>query len=129
MASMCLFSQVRGVVRSQGQPVAQALVVREYRWAWKDETGSDQVTTNERGEFSLPPIVRSSFLGGLLPHEPSVKQRITIRYQGRDYEAWTLYKRNYDDQGELKGRPIVLSCTLEAPVHESGDVRGICDLQ
>jgi len=50
MGKMVWFSAVRGTVLQDGKPVA--------------------------GAFALPAIVRNSFLGSPLPHEPLVKQTI-----------------------------------------------------
>lgn len=130
MAKMVLFSAVRGTVLENGRPVSGATIEREFRWAWKDEVGTDHAVTSAQGEFSLPPIVRSSFLGSLLPHEPMVRQTILIRHAGKTYKAWMFDKGNYDDNGELKGRPIVMRCRLEAePVRQQGELFGICELQ
>ena len=39
MGKMCLFSEVQGTVLLNNQPVPGAVVEREFRWSWKDETG------------------------------------------------------------------------------------------
>lgn len=128
MATMVLFSAVEGTVLKEGVPISGASVEREFRWGWKDETGTDTATTDAAGKFTLPVIKRSSILGGLLPHEPMIRQTILIRHDGTTYKAWMFDKGNYDLNGELKGRPIRIACRLEAPLHHSGDVYGICDL-
>ena len=46
MASMVIFSAVSGKVLQAGQPVAGAVVEREFRWAWKEENGKDAATTD-----------------------------------------------------------------------------------
>ena len=129
MAKMVIFSAVQGRVLEQGEPVAGAVVEREFRWAWKDETGTDRATSGADGSFSLPAIERSSFLGSLLPHEPMVRQTILIRHGGKTYKAWMFDKGNYDNNGELKGRPIVMVCRLENAPKKTGEVFGICDLE
>jgi hypothetical protein len=128
MAKKCLFSEVQGVVLSNNQPVSGAVVEREYRWTWKGETGKDQATTGPKGEFKFPAIYRSS-LGSFLPHEPMVRQTILIRHAGQTYKAWMLDKGNYEENGELNGKPIVLVCRLETEPKRTGEVFGICDLQ
>ena len=128
MAKMVMFSAVSGKVLQDGKPVAGAVVEREFRWSWKEETGTDSTQTNAAGEFRFPVIERSSLMGSLLPHEPIVRQTILIKHGGKTHKAWMFDKRNYRPEGEI-GRPIVMSCRLEAELHHTGDVYGICDLQ
>jgi hypothetical protein len=129
MAKMVIFSAVSGTVMHEGKPVADAVIEREWKWVWGDETGSDQATTAADGSFSLPKIERRSFLGGLLPHEPVVRQTILIRHAGNSYKAWMFDKHDYTDQGELAGKPIRLTCRLENEPVRRGDLFGICELE
>jgi hypothetical protein len=129
MASMVIFSAVSGKVLQAGQPVAGAVVEREFRWAWKEETGKDSVITDAAGAFSLPMIERDSLLGSVLPHEPMVRQTILIKHAGKTHKAWLFDKGNYDANGELKGKPIRLTCRLESQPVRRGDVFGICELE
>ena len=130
MAKMVIFSTVQGRVLDNGKPVAGAQIERTFKWAWKDETGSDTATTGATGEFALPAIERSSFLGSLLPHEPVIRQSITIRHGGKAYEAWLHNKHSYDNNAELGGKPIRLVCKLETPPQRrSGDICGICEFE
>ena len=129
MGKMCLFSAVRGVVLDHGKPVEGARIERSYKWSWKNEGGSDQATTDAQGAFALPAIWGHSLLGSLLPHEPFVEQTILIHHAGNTYKAWMLDKRNYNENGELGGRPVSLVCRLEAEVVHHGKVYGICEPQ
>lgn len=136
MAKMCMFSAVQGVVTEHGQPVAGAVVERRFSWAWKGETGTDRVQTDSKGHFQLEPVWRSSLLGGLLPHEPSVEQQILILHGDRTFTAWQFDRDSYALDGELFGRLIRLRCELDdAPrrhLLEQDYVRhsifGICEL-
>jgi hypothetical protein len=128
MAKMVIFSAVQGKVLLNGNAVKGAEIVRRYKWTWKREEAEDRTLTDEAGKFSMPSIERSSLLGSLLPHEPVIEQTITIRHQGRDYNAWMLDKRDYDLNGELQGKPIVMTCHLEAEPARHGKVFGICEL-
>lgn len=128
MGKMVLFSAVRGQVLLNGKPVVGATVEREFDWAWKSEKGRDSTLTDAEGRFSLAPITRTSFLGGLLPHEPVVRQVISIDHAGKRYKAWATFKRDYEDNGELDGRPIVMTCRLEAEPQRRGEVFGLCEL-
>jgi len=129
MANMYLFSEVKGVVVKGGAPVHDAVVEQEYRWAWKDEVGTDSVKTDSEGKFNFPAVVKSSFFGSLLPHEPMVRQTILIKHDGNVYKAWMFDKGNYQENGELKGKPISLYCDLDDPLSHKGDVYGICQLR
>lgn len=130
MAKMVIFSAVQGRVLDNGKPVAGAQIEREFKWAWKDETGTDATTTGADGAFALPAIERSSFLGSLLPHEPVIRQSITIRHAGKAYEAWLHNKHSYADNAELGGRPIRLVCRLENPPQRRNDgIYGICEFE
>lgn len=129
MAKMVIFSAVSGRVLLDGAPVAGALVEREYRWVWKDETGTDKTVSGANGEFSLPVIERSSLLGSLLPHEPNIRQSLTIRHAGKNHEAWLYNKHSYTNNDELEGRPIRLVCRLESQAQRRGRVYGICEFE
>ncbi|MEO7256101.1 MAG: DUF6795 domain-containing protein [Casimicrobium sp.] len=141
MSEVVIFSAVRGVVTSQGKPVVGATLERETRWTWGKETVNDTATSGSDGAFNFPAIKRKMLAGALLPHEPNVFQKIVIQHGGKSYLAWSLNKRNYDDNGELlyfddnKGmvpyrdiaKPISIQCRLESPEHRNGKVFGICD--
>jgi len=127
MGNLVLFSAVSGTVLLDGKPVAGAKVDREFDWAWKSEKGHDGTSTNAEGHFALPAITRSSFFGSLLPHEPLIKQTITINHAGKAYQAWVLFKRDYDNNGELDGKPIALTCKLDTEPQRRGEVFGICE--
>lgn len=129
MGKMCLFSAVKGVVLDHGAPVEGAVIERSYKWAWKDQSGSDSSTTDVRGAFSLPAIWGRSLLGSILPHEPYVRQTVLIKYGGKSYEAWLFNKAGYEENDELDGRPIALVCRLEVEPTRRGKVFGICEPQ
>lgn len=114
MAKLVSFSAIKGRVLMDGKPAAGAVVVRQFNWGWKDEDGTDQATTDATGAFALPAIERRSLTASLLPHEPLVRQVITIRYEGRD-------------NGENGGRPIDVTCRLDAQRRMHGEVMGLCE--
>jgi hypothetical protein len=127
MAKMVIWSAMKGRVTLNGQPAAGAVLVRRFDWEWKDEAGSDQTVANAAGEFSLPSIERSSLLGSLLPHQPMIKQDIVIEYKGVSYTAWACYKRSYAADSENDGKPIDVTCRLDAVRALHGKVTGICE--
>lgn len=129
MGKLCLFSAVQGVVLSQGQPVSDALVSRQFNWAWGKENGADETRTNAAGEFSLPAIFRNSLTASFLPHQPFIEQTILLKYQNREYKAWLFDKMDYEENSELGGKPISLRCSLENEPSRKNGVYGICELR
>ena len=127
MAKMVIWSAMKGRVLMNGQPAAGAVLKRNFFWHWKSENGSDETKANAAGEFSFPVIERSSFMGGLLPHEPVIEQAIVIEYQSKSYKAWGYFKHDYDYNGENRGRPIDVTCHLDAERTMHGDVMGLCE--
>ena len=127
MAKMVIWSAMKGRVLMNGQPAAGAVLVRNFDWQWKDETGSDRAVADASGEFAFPSIERSSLLGSILPHEPVIKQAMTIDYKGVSYKAWNYYKGSYKENSENNGQPINLTCRLEAERTAHGGVTGICE--
>lgn len=129
MGKFCLFSAVQGVVLSQGQPVVGAVIERKFVWAWGNETSTDQAVTDANGEFHLSAIFRGSLLGSILPHQPHIVQTLRIQYQGKEYLAWAFAKMNYQENSELKGKPIALICRLENEPSHKGEIYGICEIR
>ncbi|MGY4533728.1 hypothetical protein ACVW0Y_002861 [Pseudomonas sp. TE3786] len=128
--TLYLFSEVNGIVLLDGKPVQGVEVDQEYHWHWKDEKARRVTTTDAQGRFHFPLITGKS-LTAALPHEPVVEQRMRLYYQGKEYQGWYQSKHNYDDLGELNGRPLNLVCDLNdepAPHPEIGS-SGICVLQ
>lgn len=107
-----LFSAFSGIVTDQGRPVEGAEVERWYRWHWWDRIGIDRTATDSSGRFSFPEIAVRSFLATVLPHEPVVRQTITIRHQGREYRAWEHVRHSYEPIDELGGIVLDFTCDL-----------------
>lgn len=129
--TLYLFSEVNGIVLLDGKPVQGVEVDQEYSWHWGDKKDRKVTTTDAQGRFHFPLITGKSFTAGLLPHEPVIDQRMRLYYQGKEYQGWFHSKHNYDDLGELNGRPLNLVCDLNdepAPHPEIGS-SGICVLQ
>lgn len=132
MFKLVMFSAVHGVVTQNGHPVEGAIVEREYLWASKDRTVSDEVKTDPAGTFSLPELTTWSVLAQIVPHEPVVYQTILIKHRGQTFKAWMFTRHNYDANSELQGKPIFLVCDLDAPLSHKGPedkVYGICELR
>lgn len=127
--NLYLFSDVQGVVLNKGVPVPDTEVERIYNWGWKDVTGQEKTMTDAQGRFHFDPVVQSSFWASILPHEPVVTQKILIRQGGTEYKAWMFTKHNYEENGELSGKSIRLSCDLASEASAKGDVFGICEME
>jgi len=127
MAKMVLWSAMKGRVLLNGKPAAGAVLVRNYSWHWKNEKGSDRTTTNAGGEFSFLVIEGSLLLGGLLPYEPVIEQDMVIEYQGKSYDAWAYFKHDYKHNDENGGKPIDVTCRLDAERAKHGEVSGLCE--
>ncbi len=126
-----MFSEVQGVVLKNGAPVVGAKVTREYTWAWDNKKVKEEVTSDAKGKFSFAMASKSSLLSGLMPHEPVISQLITISFEGKDYIAWDFRKHNYDNNGELKGKPVKIACELTkkpSSSYISDEIYGICSL-
>jgi hypothetical protein len=124
---LCIFSEVRGIVLDHGRPVPGAKIVRTFDWHWTDETGRDEATTNEKGEFRMPAIFRTTVFGALIPHEPFVFQKISIVLDGKEIRAWATDKRDYELNSETGGKPPNITCRLENEVKHRGRIYGICE--
>lgn len=122
-----LFSETSGVVTRGGEPVAGVEVERA--WQWNGDRKSTTTRTGPDGRFRFPAVTDRS-LSSFLPGEVVIDQEITLRHDGSDYLAWQTAKRNYDENGELDGRPLELRCDLDAEpkVKEIGFkvIRGLC---
>lgn len=125
--SKVMFSEVQGMVVKDGKPLAGVKVTREFKWAHNDDTQKDTVATDAGGKFQFPSVSRFSIMTSLLPHEPVIKQKITLDYEGKEILVWRFFKRDYDENGELKGKPIKLECDVkrEEGFHINKDILGI----
>ena len=125
-AKKVMFSEVTGVVTLNGQPVKGAEIDQVYQWAWDDKKEEAKATTDAQGMFKFPLREKSGIVSSVMPHEPVIFQQIVIKYQGKDYVAWQHSKHNYDLDGELKGKKLVLRCELSDETRNDGNVFGIC---
>ncbi len=124
-----LFSAIDGIVVLDGHPVKGAEVERQY--TWKDDLNVEHVLTDAQGRYRFSEVTASSLLWSLLPHEPVIFQKLSIRYQGKEHKGWVLTKHNYDHLGEVRNRPLNLICDLndEPAAHRETETFGICRLQ
>ena len=90
-----IFSEVDGVVLMNGKPVSGAKVIRTADY--KDKVHSNTVVTDEQGRFHFDDI----FTYSMRLSETAILQRIMIHYEGEEYLAWEMMKRNDNRYGEL----------------------------
>jgi len=126
LGKACVFSTVTGVVTQNGQPLENAEIKRNVTWQKKD---ADQTRTDSNGRFSFPSIFHNSLMK-YFPAEFVSHQTITIHHDGKQYLAWETTKRETEENSELGGKAINLSCELsnEPSVKYAGKrgIDGIC---
>lgn len=124
---LVLFSEVRGTVLKNGEPVQGAEVLQKVVWSDDpDEIAPQRVLADAKGRFELPAIERRAVLHRVLPGQPMMLQTLVIRYDGTEYLAWRYGKDSYDANSELDGRPLKLICELTRQPAYDGKRYGIC---
>ncbi|WP_431260843.1 DUF6795 domain-containing protein [Roseateles chitinivorans] len=126
-----LFSAVEGTVLMEGKPVEGLEVQQTWSWHWGEKKGSAVTRTDAQGRFHFPVVTGRSITGSLLPHQPVIEQSILFVHQGKVIDGWSHGKDNYEDQGELKGKPLRLVCDLKDEAVGRPEIRsfGICTVQ
>ncbi len=127
-----LASPMEGVVVNNGEPVEGAVVKRTLHW--KESSFEDAVVTTSAGVFALPERTTKALLWKFLPHEPVIKQKIHIEFEGKTYLAWRYTKHDYEMNGEREGRPLNLLCEIQAEtrshdITEDFTYYGMCTLR
>jgi len=104
-----LFSPMAGVITYEGAPAVGAEVSLQVNLN-EDPPRIEAVEVGEDGSFSLPEMTTSQ--RQILPSQFVAHQRIYVRYQGEQYEIWTMGKIAKGLYGELGGKPSGLRCEL-----------------
>ena len=105
---ICTFSPVQAKLTLNGEPAIGAQVTRTTQW--KDPV-VDTAETNSEGEFSFSGNYEKS-VKKFLPVEIMISQQLLVTYQGETYEIWANGKMNADENSELDGLPLNLTCEL-----------------
>ena len=129
MAKVVLWSPMRGRVLINDKPAAGAVLAREFNWHWGNKQGGDRVVADTMGQFAFPAIFGRMLLGQVLPHEPVIEQVMTIEHAGESYGAWYHFNRDYVLDAENDGKPIVVTCRLDAESAAHGRVMGLCEFE
>ncbi len=104
----CVFSEVRLQVLSNGEPVANALVTRQ--WDWNDRK-KDENKTDENGIVTFPAIYESS-VSRLLPTELVIGQQLSVSVNTEEKVIWTNSKREPEENSEFGGKTFDVVCEL-----------------
>lgn len=116
-----LFSEMKGVVTLNGEPVSGAVISRK---ATPDngKEYKDSTQTDAQGRFRFG-VMETLMPGRILPGEKTVFQEVFIDHDGKRYLAWKA-ATNDVDKGELNKRNAIgtdkeididLTCELNAP--------------
>ncbi|TBV01090.1 hypothetical protein DNK34_21785 [Pseudomonas dryadis] len=125
-----MFSEVKGTVLLNGEPVAGAEIEQSYIWLWDQKKRTFSSTTDQQGHFSLEERVEKSFFATVIPTGQKINQTITIRHNGKEYDGWLHDKDNYAKNSESANGPFKLVCELsDTPgAHPESKSYGICVL-
>ncbi|UZJ45655.1 DUF4198 domain-containing protein [Marinimicrobium sp. C6131] len=109
IGKVCVFSEFKARVTVNGEPLKNAVVIR--RWEWL-EPQQDRTTTDENGYFTFPAAFERSIMNRALPIELVIAQGIYVETEGEVKKIWSNSKREPEENAELGGQPINLSCEL-----------------
>lgn len=124
---LVLFSSVHGTVLRDGKPVQGAELVQEVAWSDdKNDIPSAHTHSDANGSFQFPAVEHRAGMLRAVPHQPVILQKITIRYEGRDYIAWRHTRNSYEPNSELDGRTLNLVCELTHAPDFEGTHYGVC---
>jgi len=127
-AKICLFSEVNGVVVKDGVPIKGAEVIQTVSYGGGEKV-RNSTTTNSQGEFHFNALFRHS-IRTLLPGASVYDQEIIIKYENQEIPGWIMVKQNRQENTELDGLPISLTCDINSEEQrkttQSNVVLGIC---
>lgn len=106
---VCTFSSIKAKVTLNGQPAIGAKVTRLTDWKKPLE---DTTVTDQNGYFEFPALYERSIGQKVLPIQFAVSQVVTIDYQGNSYEIWVTTKMSTEENSELDGISLDLTCEL-----------------
>lgn len=112
-----------------GRPVSGVTITRTWSWAWTSRDGLDQTVTDAEGRFRFEEVLGRSLTAKFIPHEPGVRQELTAELPGGNLTLLSLQKSNYDEHGELGGRPLRIACRTDLEPDARGFFWGTCKLE
>jgi hypothetical protein len=110
VGKVCLFSAISGTITLNGKPAVNAKLVRT---GDRDGARTDEATTDEKGYFQFPAMFERT-ITKFLPQEFVASQKITVNYNGQQYQIWSSIKRNPNENVESRGKPLIVSCELNS---------------
>lgn len=111
------------LIFSDGSPVANAEIVREWQWQGNDIKGSDASVTDENGYFHFAHIEhRSLWNFFMLPHSPSISVDLIAKHEEEDRLLFSAIKTDYkENSGLLASFPIKLECKIDGEYVYTGN--------
>ena len=106
---VCVFSEVKARIAVKGEPLKNTVVIR--KWEWR-ELRQDRTTTDENGYFTFPAVFERSIMNRALPIELVIAQGLYVETNGETKKIWSNSKREPEENAELGGQSINLSCEL-----------------
>ena len=125
---VCIASEMKAQVTSQGKAVAGASVVRKVTFDGKDYV--TEVKTDNAGNFILPTLYERTMWKNT-PFEVQIEQEVMIHHNNVAHLGVEIVKRNFDENGEIndmddvkKGtstlKPYAFVCELNDEIHKRG---------
>lgn len=108
IGKVCVFSEVHLYIAQDGVPLRNTKVTR--RWHWSDYH-SDEATTDDSGYVEFPAKFERS-ASRLLPIELVIGQQIEVEIDNETQIIWGNSKREPEENSELDGLPLNLTCDL-----------------
>lgn len=105
---VCLFSKISGVITLNGNPAANAHIVRTVNLS---RNKVDETTTDANGYFEMPAVFQRT-LTKFLPQEFTAKQEVAVHYEGKEYKIWRGVKRDPSENSEARGDDLKVTCEL-----------------
>lgn len=109
IGKVCVFSEVKARITVNGEPLKNTVVIR--KWEWR-ELRQDRTTTDENGYFTFPAVFERSIMNRALPIELVIAQGLYVETNGETKKIWSNSKREPEENAELGGQSINLSCEL-----------------
>ena len=105
-----IFSPLEGVLKRNGQSLANTKIIRRLRWNGNDEGLIEEFTTDDQGRFSLPVHEEALSLGMLSQFVGSAKLEVEI--DGQLVDVWYNNKFEEGLYAETNGPLTDLVCDL-----------------
>ena len=109
-------------------------VARSWQDAYTGDSGRDESVTDGDGRFAFGEVIRSGALAGIVPHTPSITQKIEALMPGGPRLLLALDKHDYEMNGEIReperrSGGIRLTCRADAEPSDQGWYWGTCILE